>query len=197
MKRKLAIIITCLSILLVPFYAKSQKRKKQEQPVPKGLNIPGTGFLYAIPSNMDEVKFDYKQMNAPLPKIKIISYKGEEVTKQVLNGSNLILMIFNPTCEHCEDQAALFRDNIFLFKKSRILLVASDQMTSYLEYFNNGLHISDYPTFTVTIDSAKLLNKLFNYEGLPQLNIYSGKDLRLLKTFNNDTPLDSLKKYIE
>jgi hypothetical protein len=50
---------------------------------------------------------------------------------------------------------------------------------------------------TVAVDSANLIDKLFTYKALPQINIYDGTQHRLIKTFEGFVPLDSLKPYIQ
>lgn len=180
---------------------KKKKEKKSETTViaaPSGLTINGTAILRKIP-NEPEVAFDYKQVNAPLPKFSITNKDNENITKSVLESEgNLFLIMFNPTCEHCEDQTMEIVANIFLFKKSKVLMVASEVQTPMLSYFDANTKFSQYPsTITVSIDSAQVIKRLFNYQALPQVNIYDGKSHRLLKTFEGHMPLDSLKVYAQ
>lgn len=198
MNRKL-LIVGLLFISIVAFAKKKQTSSstiKNRPDVSKILKVQGSALLYPLENQM-EVQFDYKQMNAPLPQFGVINYQNKDITQDLFNGSNLFVMVFNPTCDHCEDETLLLEKNIELFKNSKILMVAAPIMVSMLEYVEANVKFSKYPTFTVAVDSAKVLDKIFNYKGLPQINIYSGKDKRLLKTFNSDTPIDSLKEYIQ
>jgi hypothetical protein len=138
-------------------------------------------------------------MNAPLPKFNIVNHENKNITTNLTqSGGSLILMMFNPTCEHCEEETRTFIQNIFLFQKSKLLLVAAPNQTSNLGYFDATVKFSQYPsTLTVAIDSAQLIEKIFTYKTLPQINIYDAKSMRLLKTFEGLQPLDSLKKYIQ
>lgn len=198
MKRNLLIIACLLAVSVCAFAQKKKKKTAEEFPVVHSLTIPGTAFLRPVKTEA-EVEFDYKQMNAPLPKFSILNYENKDITKDVLEtGGNLFLIMFNPTCEHCEDQTRLIKDNIFMFKKSKVLLVAADVQTPNLSYFESSLKCSQFPsTITVSIDSARIVRKLFTYAALPQVNIYDGKSLRLIKTFEGFVPLDSLRKYIQ
>lgn len=198
MKRNVLLLACLLGLALVTFGQKKKKKQNETIPVVSNLTITGTAFLRPSPNEGEKI-LDYKQTNAPLPKFNIINNESKNITKDVLeSGGNLILMMFNPTCDHCEDETRAFIQNIFMFKKSKILLVAADVQTPNLSYFESNLKCSQYPsTITVSIDSAGLIRKLFTYAALPQINIYDGKSQRLLKTFEGFTPIDSLKKYIQ
>jgi hypothetical protein len=105
-------------------------------------------------------------------------------------------MMFNPTCEHCEDMTFAIEKNIDLFKNSHILLVAAAGMGPYLEFFENGTRVRNFPKIKLGLDSSNFINRTFIYESLPQINIYS-PDRKLLKTFSGITTIDSLKPYIQ
>lgn len=199
MKGKLLLLL--VTMFCINGLALAQKKKKKSQqglPIVTNLSIPGTAFLYPVLEEMT-VKFDYKQINAPLPKFNILNYQNINTTDEVLKtDGNLILIMFNPTCEHCEDETKLLIKNIFLFKKSKILMVAAPVQTPNLGYFDKNVQFSQYPsTITVAIDSAQLIEKIFTYKTLPQINIYDGKSKRLMKTFEGFVPLDSLRAYIQ
>lgn len=198
MKRNVLLIACLLGLAIVTFGQKKKKKEKEIYPIVSNLTIPGNAFLRPASSEATAT-LDYKQLNAPLPKFSVINHENKNITEELSqSGGNLILMMFNPTCEHCEDETRAFIQNIFMFKKSKILLVATENQTPNLSYFESNLKCSQYPTtITVSIDSAGLIGKLFTYAALPQINIYDGKSMRLLKTFEGFTPIDSLKKYIQ
>jgi thiol-disulfide isomerase/thioredoxin len=111
------------------------------------------------------------------------------------NGANLMVMMFNPTCSHCEDETELLEKNIFVFKKTKIILLANQMMWEYIPNFAKSFHVSEYPTITIGSDSS-FINKVFLYQALPQINIYNTKR-KLIKTFTGEVIIDSLRKYIE
>ena len=158
----------------------------------------------------DEDKTDYRNTGAILPLFRVVTLPersldtpvgqdkpAKDITNNdVKNDANLFLMLFNPTCGHCEDMTKLIEDNIQLFKRSKVLLVAAPHMGEYLVAFEKGLRTNQYPQITVGLDSSHLVDRTFMYMSLPQINIYN-KDRILIKRFNGEVTLDSLKQYIQ
>jgi uncharacterized membrane protein len=184
------LLLTCLLCFSLPVWA----QKKD----PYKLVIPGSAALRPSAEETG-VKFDYKQLNAPLPKFRVYNHENQDITKDVLEtGGNLFVMMFNPTCEHCEDQTMLFKANKELFQKSRILLIATPVQVANLGYFQSNTRFSEAKeVMTVSVDSAKIIDKLYQYVEMPQINIYDGKTHRLIKTTNGFQALDSLRQYIQ
>jgi thiol-disulfide isomerase/thioredoxin len=126
-----------------------------------------------------------------------IDWEQKYITdKDLNNGANLFVMLFNPTCSHCEDQTVLFEKNSELFKRSKIVLMANKGMRDYIPDFIKTLHTDDYPQIYVGTDSGEFIGQIFLYSTLPQINVYSGKR-KLLRTFTGGAAIDSLKQYIQ
>jgi len=169
-------------------------------------------------------KIDYTQIGAPMPPMRLIVCRDtsakasqqtppeerkkrkktghDEAPKQILtnedvdNGANLFVMIFNPNCSHCQEETILLEQNIALFKKSKLLLMASPATKQYMPDFFIFSHFVPNPAITVGIDSSRFLENIFLYQALPQINIYDA-DRKLIKIFNGDVAMESLKNYIE
>lgn len=145
----------------------------------------------------DTMKIDYRAMGAPMPDIRLVTMDNKVYTTEDLeNKANIFVLLFNPTCEHCQEETLLLEKNIHKFKKSKIVLMASPNMGTYMEFFRNTTKYSQYPSLIVGLDSADFINKVYTYTSLPQINIYD-KKRQLIKTFNGDTPIGELEKYIE
>jgi protein-disulfide isomerase len=131
-------------------------------------------------------------------KEKVTTIAGQTylTAKDVDNGANLFIMLFNPTCGHCQDMTKHIENNIDLFKKSHLVFIATPMMSQYLHDFSELTKVYDYPSIKVGIDSSRFVDNAFLYQMLPQINIYDG-DRKLLKIYTGDTPFDSLKKYIQ
>lgn len=170
--------------MAAPMLGQAQRKKKNKPQPPAPVAAPQTGV-------------DYKAIGAALPELRLVKQDRTTLRNADLNnGATLMLMLFNPTCEHCEDQTDTLRKYIYLFKKTNLILVAGPMMGPYLDMFKNGHKLDDYPTIQLALDSNAYADKTFLYQTLPQINIYD-KNQKLVKIFVGNVPIDSLRQYIE
>lgn len=184
MLRKLLIITLLLGCTATGYAQKKHKKRKDKE-----AQAPVT----------EEVskEINYKEDGAPMPDIKIITKDGTKLVTEDFDGhSYLWVMMFNPTCDHCQEQTFTIEKNIDLFDKTKIVMLASPEMESFLDFYNNVTRYSKYPKINVGIDSSDFINKTFRYEALPQINIYD-KDKKLIKVFAGAVAIDALKPYID
>lgn len=176
MFRKLA----TLSLAMLSFSALAKKKKKVP-PAPAQTAVAG---------------IDYKSIGAPLPPLRIITEAGKVITEQQVDSmGNLFLMLFNPTCSHCQEVTHDLEKNVNKFREGQVLMVATAGMMPYMEFFRNVTKVDKYPRFWVGVDSSDIITKAYTYKSLPQINIYN-KERKLIKTFSGETPIDSLEPYI-
>lgn len=184
MLRKL-LVITLLFGTVAVTYAQKKDRKKKK-------NKDNTEQAAS-----DTAKIDYKAIGAPLPPLQITTRTGEKYTeKDFKKYNNILVMMFNPTCDHCQEETTILQKNIDKFGNTKILLVSAPSMIEYLEFYNNVTRYSKYPELTVGVDSAGFIDKTFTYESLPQINIYD-KDRKLVKIFSGVVQYDALEPYIK
>lgn len=182
MQRKVILAL----LLLCTLTAWADKRHKKSSP-----KTPAT----VQSSTQNEL--DYHAIGAPMPPMRVVTADNEVITADSLaNDANLFVMMFNPTCEHCEDMTRDLEKHIGLFRKSHIVLMAAPMMGPYLEYFDKTTNYTQFPSLKVGLDSAKFIEHTFNYETLPQINVYD-KDRRLIKWFSAINTIDSLRPYIQ
>ncbi len=167
-------------------------------------------------------KIDYDHIGAPMPGMVVVTLdtlhgkalkkarkpKNKQffvtstgakgyTDKQLKNDANLLVMMFNPTCGHCEDQTDLFIKNLNLFKESKLVLLANKEMKVYLPNFNNTHHVNDHADIMILgFDSTDFIKNTFLYQALPQINIYN-KDRVLIKTYTGNVSIDTLMQYIQ
>jgi thiol-disulfide isomerase/thioredoxin len=166
-------------------------------------------LLFAQPKTAGGTKEDYSKPGSAMPPFIITTQDAVQqadantqyvthllTDKDVKNDGNLFVMLFNPTCEHCEDQTTMLEKNMAMFKKTNIVLVCAKSDKRYLNNFLLLTHIRDYPRINVGMDSTDYGLKTFLYSQMPQMNIYD-HNRKLLKIFSGTVPIDSLKMYIE
>ena len=180
MQRKVILAL----LLLCTLTAWAHKRQKKSSPVRQALIT-------------DAQAPDYRQIGSPMPPLRVVTGEKAVLTNETLkNDANLFVMMFNPTCEHCEDMTRALEQHIALFKQSKIVLMAAPMMMPYLEYFDKTTHYTQFPSINVGIDSSGFIDHTFNYQLLPQINIYD-KDRKLIKWFSGQNTIDSLRPYIQ
>lgn len=175
-------ILLC-TLLALPAAGICQKAKKVKKQV--------------VATTVKTPAIDYKAIGSPMPPIRLITHERKVITDaMVSDDANLVVMMFNPTCGHCEEMTRAIEENIALFKKTPIVLLAAASMFEYLDYFRKNLKAVDYPALKIGVDSSQFIDKAFNYNGLPQVNIYD-HNRKLIKTYSTITTIDSIRTYIE
>ena len=136
-----------------------------------------------------------KKDKGRLKRIKEVTRNPYRTNEDFDQYTNLVVMMFNPNCSHCEDETLMLEKNSSVFNKSKIILLANPLMWEYLPNFTKTLNVFDYPVFIVGSDST-FINKVFSYASLPQINIYN-KQRKLVVTLFGEVSINILKKYLE
>ena len=133
-----------------------------------------------------------------MPALKVVTLDGKVITNSKLTSqANLLVMLFNPLCDHCQNETELLEKNIHLFKQSRLIMLAAPNMREQLAGFENSTHITNYAgKIWIGLDNNSTIDRLFIYNSFPQINVYN-KKRKLIKIFSGDVPIDSLKRYIQ
>lgn len=134
--------------------------------------------------------------NGSKPAAKVTPRKAVMTNEDFDNGANLFVMMFNPTCAHCEDETKMLGKNIDKFKRSKIILMAKPLMRPYMPDFAKAFHVFEHEPMYLGTDSTNFIDNCFLYQSLPQMNIY-GHDRKLLKIYTGEVSIDTLAKYIE
>jgi thiol-disulfide isomerase/thioredoxin len=180
-----------------------------------GFNAMAQDVKNPIKPTVPEPKPDYRVIGAPLPNVLVITYdsikteKKKKHRKQVLpqgptkivtnkdidDNHNLIVMIFNPTCGHCEEMTHILTNSEDRLQKSKVLMLAAPVMRPYMPDFIKNQKLGDHPNFIIGIDSLDVNKDLYLYSALPQLNIYDA-NRKLVKIFSGEVAIDSVINYL-
>lgn len=185
MQRKLLIILCLMGSVLITFAQKKKKNNKEVTTTTKA-----------------DTCTNYKEVGAPMPPLRAMHLLGKNAgaeiytSKDIPAKKNVLVMMYNPTCGHCQEETMMFMKNLDAFKNTEVLLLADTVMREYIDFFNNTTKVFDTPELKMLLDQSGFIKNTFTYSALPQINIYN-KDKKLVKTFISDTPIDSLKPYIQ
>ena len=161
------------------------------------ISLLFTSFQAFAQDPHNDIAVNFKVVGAPIPNFLLKSEDGTLFTNKDFKSSKyLLLMMFNPMCGHCDMATDSIKVHLDEFKKAKILLFVYPNHEADMPLFNKNHDITNYPQMLVGADSFKVTDRLFTYQGLPQINIYN-KDRKLIKIFQGDIFIDSLKAYIK
>jgi hypothetical protein len=198
----------CIILSVLPMFLVAQTQPKSTQNnAPSTIDYKQTGapmpplffMAYrdtAVDTEMPVKKKKERKKMPSMPGTDAMSLYFPVSDKDLDNGANLLVMMFNPTCSHCEEVTDIMSKNIDLFKRTKVVLLANKQMLPYLPDFAQRHHIARYEPMYVGYDSSGFIETLFLYQTLPQINIY-GADRKLLKSYCGEVSIDTLKKFIQ
>lgn len=139
----------------------------------------------------------YKKTGSAMPDIRIVTESGTQYTQANLKSQHgSMLIMFNPTCEHCIDMAKAICGNHEKFQQVPIAFMAGSNLMSYMDHFFQETKLHDCSDIMVGVDSAEAAYKMYLFQSLPQINIYDS-DQKLVKIFSGDVPIDSLTYYLK
>lgn len=154
-------------------------------------------FTASFAQNQPNETVSYKKVGSGLPELRIVEENGQAHTNAELKGERgSMLIMFNPTCDHCVVMAKAICENHEKFQHVPIAFMAGPSLMSYLGFFFQETNLKDCPSLVVGVDSTNAANQLFLFQSLPQINIYD-KDQKLVKIFTGDVPVDSLTYYLK
>ncbi len=110
--------------------------------------------------------------------------------------SAVMLMLFNPQCDHCQHETEEIIKNIDQFKNIQIIMATSMPFISMKEFMEKN-KLSDYKNITVVQDTHYFLPSYYMIRNLPFLAFYNKKK-ELISVFEGSMPItkaiEELKK---
>ncbi len=106
--------------------------------------------------------------------------------------SAVILMLFNPQCEHCQHETEQIVAHIDEFKKIQIVMTTFMPFDSMMA-FSKKYGLAKYKNITVAQDTHYFLPTYFMLSNLPFLAFYN-KDKELISVHEGSMPIESVLK---
>jgi thioredoxin-related protein len=112
-------------------------------------------------------------------------------TKEALpKNKPVLLMVFHPTCEHCQHETENITKNIDKFKGIQIVMstmVPLFEMKAFMDKYK----LASYDNIIVAQDYTFFLPPYFQFNNLPFLAFYNKKK-KLVSTFGGSLPVDKI-----
>ena len=102
-------------------------------------------------------------------------------TKNIPEGTPVVLFYFNPHCPYCRAQIAEITENMDELKGIRFYMITSFPLSDMKRFLSEN-QASKYQNITIGRDPSNYLNDYFNIGEGHYMAIY-GKDKRLTSTF--------------
>jgi thioredoxin-related protein len=114
-------------------------------------------------------------------------------TKDALKKkSAVMLMIFNPDCEHCQHETSELIKHIDEFSKIQIVMATMMPFTSMIS-FREKYNLAQYDNIVVGQDIHYFLPSFYKISNLPFLAFYNKKK-ELISVFEGSMPIENALK---
>jgi len=185
--------ILLLSLLACPFFMTAQQKKstkKLEEQVRKAKED-------AAANEKQQPTKPAATPGAKLPPFQFVTHEGPRMTNQnLVPDQPLLLVLFNPMCDHCQKVAIEVKENIAKFKNMNILFVCGMNPAVEIPNFIQSTGLENYPMIKIVASPEEFMNQIFESKGIPQIMMYN-KDLILQKTFYESIDVDKALMYLK
>jgi len=162
----------------------------------KKIFILFTLFLFVVKSfsQNDSTKAPYQKFPF-FPPAKLLLPDKTYFTKDKLPKKKpVLLMIFNPTCEHCQHETEELTKNIDKFKNVTIVMATTYPYDSLMS-FRERYHLAQYNNIIVGRDENYFLITYYMLHSMPFLAFYD-KKLDLISVFDGSMPIDKVAEEV-
>ncbi len=130
----------------------------------------------------------------PLPILKIKQMDSTFYsTTQLEATKSLILVLFNPNCDHCVAFGKKMFSNMDKFSNTQFMFVSGEPTFGYLQGFANNINYTPNNNFKIGTDPEYVTTGLFAFEGIPQIMVF-GTNKKLIDVYYKEASTDKLLK---
>jgi peroxiredoxin len=124
-----------------------------------------------------------------LPSFQIELTTGQSVNGKDLEG-NVVLILFQPDCDHCQHEAEDIEANLDLFANYTLYFVTS-ATTQEVKKFATDYKLNDKPNVLFGVTPGEAVYNQFGPIRVPSIYIYS-EEGKLKKSFSGQTAINDL-----
>lgn len=141
-------------------------------------------------AQIDSTKQYFKSPYIPEFSIRKVPDSSIFTNKMLQKNKPVILMFFDPDCDHCQHATKNFTKEIKKFEDVQILMVTIYEM-SKINKFRKDYKLAQYSNITVTKDVTFDLAKYYQVSSLPDVYVYD-KNGKLMNHYKHDIPVDEI-----
>ncbi len=172
-KFKKIILVCSLPVWLLSFFSCHAQKKA----VRSDKNVTAV---------IDTFESEKNKKGDMLPAFSFITAQGEEKkTSDLVQGQPVLLVLFNPSCGHCQKLLEQIRDNIAIFDKINIVFLTGKPLKEVLPNYVKNVKVDKMKEIMVVSDNSDITLKIFEYYGIPQIMLYN-KDHKLEYMYYKD-----------
>ena len=150
-------------------------------------------FVTAVCAQNDSLQATYKRFPSFPPVKLLLPDSVSYFTKSDLpKKKSVLLMLFNPQCEHCQHETVELTKNIDKFKDILVVMTTSMPFDSMLQ-FREKYKLAPYKNIIVAQDANYFLFSFYQSHFLPFLAFYNKKK-ELISVFEGGMPMDKILK---
>lgn len=128
-----------------------------------------------------------------LPFMHIRLLDQSEIDVRLLEGK-IVLIFFQPDCDHCQREAIEIERNLGAFKNASLYFITSEAKEKAIR-FAHDYKLNGVNAVYFGIATTESVLKNFGPIATPSIYIYS-EDRKLVKAFNGEVEISAVLKYI-
>ena len=132
------------------------------------------------------------QTRNDLPRMIITTIDESQVDIHTLK-EKIILILFQPDCDHCQREAKEIRENLNAFKNYNLYFISADQMAN-VKKFGEDYDLLGQPNVHFALTTVD--NVIKNFGSIPAPSVYIYTDQKLVQKFNGEVTIEKILQAI-
>lgn len=147
-------------------------------------------FVAKMEAQTDTVKAPYQKVPVFPPVRLVLPDKSAFYKKDLPAKKPVMLMVFNPQCEHCQHETEELLSHMDWFKGVTIVMATSMPFDSMIN-FRERYKLAEHPNIIVGQDDQYFLISFYGVRSLPFLAFYDKKG-KLISVSRSTMPIDKV-----
>jgi len=146
-----------------------------------------------VPDNIPPMPV-VENVTSELPKLNLTNLDGTHLDMSVMKGKKIIFILFQPDCDHCQNEAKQISTRIAAFSKYEVYFLSSAPVKE-IEKFSVTYKLNTTKNFHFANTDVQGVIDSFGPIPAPSIFIYS-EDGKQVNKFEGEMELDVVIKYL-